>query len=316
MDREHAQLSMRRQCELLEVNRSMLYYEPVSDSQETLELMRLIDEQFTATPFFGARRIQIMLREKGWAVTRKRIRRLMKKMGLEAIYPKPKTSTRNMSHTVYPYLLRGLTIDEPDQVWATDITYVPMHRGFVYLIAVMDWYSRYVLSWELSNSLDTTFCVEALNRALGLRKPEIFNTDQGSQFTSEDFLAPLKEAGVRISMDGRGRWVDNVFVERLWRSLKYEEVYLNAYETVKEARRSIGRWIYFYNYERPHQALDYKTPFEIYTEEGGQSRLPRIATDAALLATPQSVHSLIDPGAPAVISLQNQLILGGTTHKV
>ena len=312
MDREHAQLSMRRQCELLEVNRSMLYYEPVSDSQETLELMRLIDEQFTARPFYGARRIQIVLREKGWAVTRKRIRRLMKKMGLEAIYPKPKTSNRNMSHTVYPYLLRGLTIDEPDQVWATDITYIPMHRGFVYLIAVMDWYSRYVLSWELSNSLDTTFCVEALNRALALRKPDIFNTDQGSQFTSEDFLAPLKESGVRISMDGRGRWIDNVFVERLWRSLKYEEVYLNAYETVKEARRSIGRWIHFYNYERPHQALDYKTPYEIY-EDRSQSRLPRSATDAALLATPPSGLSLIDLGAPVVISSQNQLIVGGTT---
>jgi putative transposase len=295
---------MRRRCELLDVNRSMLYYEPVPDTEETLELMRLIDEQYTATPFFGARRIREKLKEKGWTVTRKRIRRLMRKMGLEAIYPKPKTSKRNVSHTVYPYLLRGLTIDKPDQVWCTDVTYIPMHRGFVYLIAVMDWHSRYVLSWELSNSLDTSFCIDALKTALNLGKPEIFNTDQGSQFTAEDFLKPLKEAGVKISMDGKGRWMDNVFVERLWRSLKYEEVYLHAYENVKEARLSIGRWINFYNYERPHQALDYKTPYEIY-ENGCRLRLPTIATDAALLATPQPGISLIDPGAPLMVSSLN-----------
>lgn len=312
MNRKPAQLSVRRRCELLDVNRSMLYYEPVPDTEETLELMRLIDEQYTARPFFGARRIQVKLQEKGWAVTRKRIRRLMKKMGLEAIYPKPKTSNRNMDHTVYPYLLRGLTIEKPDQVWCTDITYVPMHRGFVYLIAVMDWHSRYVLSWELSNSLDTSFCVEALKSALSLAKPEIFNTDQGSQFTSEAFLKPLKDARVQISMDGRGRWIDNVFVERLWRSLKYEEVYLHAYENVKEARLSIGRWINFYNYERPHQALDYKTPYEIY-ENGCQSRLPKSATDAALFATPQPGISLIDLEAPLMVSSPNKSILGGTT---
>ena len=196
---------MRRRCELLNVNRSMLYYEPVPDTKETLELMRLIDEQYTATPFFGARRIGEKLKEKGWVVTRKRIRRLMKKMGLEAIYPKPRTSSRNVAHKVYPYLLRGLTIDKPDQVWCTDVKYIPMQRGFVYLTAVMDWHSRYVLSWELSNSLDPSFCIEALKTALNLGKPEIFNTDQGSQFTAEDFLKPLKEAGVRISMDGKGR---------------------------------------------------------------------------------------------------------------
>ena len=295
---------MRRRCELLNVNRSMLYYEPVSDTKETLELMRLIDEQYTATPFFGARRIREKLKEKGWVVTRKRIRRLMKKMGLEAIYPKPRTSNRNVAHKVYPYLLRGLTIDKPDQVWCTDVTYIPMQRGFVYLTAVMDWHSRYVLSWELSNSLDPSFCIEALKTALNLGKPEIFNTDQGSQFTAEDFLKPLKEAGVRISMDGKGRWMDNVFVERLWRSLKYEEVYLHAYENVKEARLSIGRWINFYNYERPHQSLDYKTPYEIY-ENGCQSRLPKIATNAALFATPQPGISLIDPGTPIMVSSLN-----------
>lgn len=295
---------MRRRCELLNVNRSMLYYEPLSDTKETLELMRLIDEQYTATPFFGARRIGEKLKVKGWVVTRKRIRRLMKKMGLEAIYPKPRTSNRNVAHKVYPYLLRGLTIDKPDQFWCTDVTYIPMQRGFVYLMAVMDWHSRYVLSWELSNSLDPSFCIEALKTALNLGKPEIFNTDQGSQFTAEDFLKPLKEAGVRISMDGKGRWMDNVFVERLWRSLKYEEVYLHAYEDVKEARLSRGRWINFYNYERPHQSLDYKTPYEIY-ENGCQPRLPKIATNAALLATSQPGISLIDPGTPAMVSSLN-----------
>jgi putative transposase len=242
----------------------MLYYEPVAPNEETLELMRLIDKQFTKTPFFGARRIREALKGEGWSVTRKRIRRLMKKMGLEAIYPRPKTSQRNPEHSVHPYLLKGLTIDSSNQVWATDISYIPMRRGFLYLIAIMDWCSRYVLSWELSNSLDTVFCIRALKSALSLSTPEIFNSDQGSQFTALDFQAPLKEAGVRISMDGRGRWLDNVFVERLWRSLKYEEVYLHAYESVQEARISIGQWFNFYNYERPHQALGYKTPYEVY----------------------------------------------------
>ncbi len=268
----------------------MLYYEPVPETEETLELMRLIDEQYTATPFFGARRIREKLKEKGWSVTRRRIRRLMKKMGLEAIYPKPKTSNPNVSHTIYPYLLRGLAIKKPDQAWCSDITYIPMYRGFVYLIAIMDWHSRYVLSWELSNSLDTSFCVEALKSALHLSKPEIFNTDQGSQFTSEDFLKPLKDARIQISMDGKGRWIDNVFVERLWRSLKYEEVYLHAYENIKEARLSIGRWINFYNYERPHQSLDYKTTYEIY-ENGRRPAFPSMPATSLSSPNPESMPS-------------------------
>lgn len=264
VSREVPDLSMRRQCELLDVNRSMLYYKPKPPTDETLELTRLIDEKFTKSPFFGARRIKEWLKTEGWNVTRKRIRRLMKLMGLEAVYPKPKTTKRNPEHSVFPYLLRGLTIDSSDQVWATDITYVPMRRGFLYLTAIMDWYSRYVLSWELSNSLDTEFCIKALNSALSLGKPKIFNSDQGSQFTALEFQKPLKAAGVSISMDGRGRWMDNVFVERLWRSLKFEEVYLHAYETIQEARTSIGQWFNFYNYERQHQALGYKTPYEVY----------------------------------------------------
>lgn len=277
VSREHPDLSMRKQCELLDVNRSMLYYEPRPPSSEKLELMRLIDEKFTDKPFLGARRIREWLKTEGWSVTRKRIRRLMKLMGLEAIYPKPKTSQRNPEHSVFPYLLRGLTIDRPDQTWATDITYVPMRRGFLYLTAIMDWYSRYVLSWELSNSLDTEFCIKALNSALTIGKPEIFNSDQGSQFTAQDFQAPLKKAGILISMDGRGRWLDNVFVERLWRSLKYEEIYLHAYESAQEARTSIGKWFNYYNYSRPHQALGYKTPYEIY-EAGSRLHSHEIST--------------------------------------
>lgn len=227
--------------------------------------MRLIDEIFMEHPFFGARRIrEILRRAHKKAVTRKRVRRLMKIMGLETLYRKPRTSKPNPENKIYPYLLRGLTIDRPNQVWATDITYIPMAKGFVYLIAVMDWNSRYILSWRLSNTLDADFCVEAVAESLSKSKPEIFNTDQGSQFTSEDFVGPLLKAGIKVSMDGRGRCMDNIFVERLWRSLKYEEVYLNPYETIQEARRSIGKWINFYNHERPHQSLDYNTPAEIH----------------------------------------------------
>jgi putative transposase len=292
----------------------MLYYEPAGPSQETLDLLKAIDKLFTDAPFLGARRLKEMLQHQGYNVSRRRVRRLMRVLGIEAIYPRPKTTIRNPEHKVFPYLLRGLTIDRPDQVWATDVTYIPMHKGFVYLIAIMDWYSRYVLSWELSNSLDTTFCVEALKSALTLSRPEIFNTDQGSQFTAEDFQKPLKEAGIRISMDGRGRWMDNVFVERLWRSIKYEEVYLHAYESIKEARTSIGRWFNFYNYQRPHQSLDYKTPYEIY-ESGSQSRLVRIATEAALLTTPQPGISLIESGAPLMVPSGTNSIIGGVTPK-
>lgn len=294
VNRESPDLSMRRQCELLDVNRSMLYYEPKPVSSETLELTRLIDEKFTKAPFFGARRFREWLKTEGWNVTRKRIRRLMKLMGLEAFYPKPKTSQRNPEHHVFPYLLRGLTIDSSDQVWATDITYVPMRSGFLYLTAIMDWYSRYVLSWELSNSLDTEFCIKALNSALSLRKPEIFNSDQGSQFTALEFQKPLKAAGVSISMDGRGRWMDNVFVERLWRSLKFEEVYLHAYETTQEARISIGQWFNFYNYERQHQALGYKTPYEVYDASS------RLRADEIAAAVQTCFVDSHQPAAPII----------------
>ena len=314
VDRKHGKLSIREQCQLLEVNRAMLYYKATGQREETLDLLKRIDKLFTDAPFLGARRLREMLRHQGYHVSRNRVRRLMKLLGIEAIYPKPRTSIPNDEHKIFPYLLRGLTINKPDQVWATDVTYIPMHKGFVYLIAVMDWYSRYVLSWELSNSLDTTFCVEALKSALKLNKPEIFNTDQGSQFTAQDFQAPLKEARIRISMDGRGRWMDNVFVERLWRSIKYEEVYLHAYESIKEARTLIGRWFNFYNYQRPHQSLDYKTPYQIY-EEGSQSRLVRSATDAELLTTPQPGISLIESTPPVMVSSPTYSQIGEGTPK-
>jgi putative transposase len=262
---DHDVMSVRSQCELLAVNRSTLYYKPVEPDAETLALMRLIDEIFMKHPCFGTRRIRAMLRRKhGKHVTRGRVRRLMKLMGLEAIYRKPRTSKPNLEHKIYPYLLRGLDINRPNQVWATDITYIPMAKGFVYLVAVMDWNSRYILSWRLSNTLDDEFCVEAVAESLSGARPEIFNTDQGSQFTSEDFVGQLLKAGVLVSMDGRGRCMDNIFVERLWRSLKYEEVYLNPYETIQDARRSIENWINFYNNERPHQSLDYRTPAEVH----------------------------------------------------
>jgi putative transposase len=265
INKEHESLSVRNQCELLELNRSTLYYQPVEPDTDTLALMRLIDEIFINHPYFGARRIrQILRREHKMLVTRKRVRRLMRLMGLETIYRKPRTSDPAPEHKIYPYLLRDVQIERPDQVWASDITYLPMAKGFVYLVAVMDWHSRYILSWRLSNSLDADFCVDALNESLSVNKPEIFNTDQGSQFTSEDFVGVLLREGIRVSMDGRGRCMDNIFVERLWRSLKYEEVYLNPYETIKQARESIGRWITFYNTRRPHQALNYRTPAEVY----------------------------------------------------
>lgn len=264
MDRDHVQLSIREQCELLDVNRSMLYYEPVGPSAETLELLERIDRLFTDAPFLGARRLRECLKRQGYTVSRKRVRRLMKLMGIEAVYPRPRTTIPNQEHKVFPYLLRGLVIDRPNQVWAADITYIPMRKGFLYVVAIIDWYSRFVLSWSLSNTLDADFCIEALKDALRLATPEIFNTDQGSQFTCEDFVDCLLDEGIKVSMDGRGRWMDNVMVERLWRSLKYEQVYLHAYDTPREARTSIGRWFHYYNYRRPHQSLEYKTPWEVH----------------------------------------------------
>lgn len=265
VDMEDDSLSVRSQCELLDLNRSTLYYKPVEPALEMLELMRLIDKIFLAHPYFGARRIRSMLRrEHDKHVTRRRVRRLMKLMGLETIYRRPRTSEPAPGHKIYPYLLKGLEITRPNQVFASDITYIPMARGFCYLVAVIDWSSRYILSWRLSNTIDDDFCVEALKESLLLATPEICNTDQGSQFTSEDFVNTVKASGAKVSMDGRGRWMDNVFVERFWRSLKYEEVYLHAYTTIKEARDSIGKWIDFYNSRRPHQALGYRTPAEVY----------------------------------------------------
>ena len=254
-----------RQCALLELPRSTFYHIPKPVTDEELELMALIDRCHLKYPFYGTRRIRDWLDDQGHTVNRKRIQRLMRTMGIAALYPKRNLSLANQAHKVYPYLLRNLVIDQPNQVWATDITFIPMARGFVYLVAVMDWYSRRVLSWRLSNTLDTSFCTEALEEAIErYGAPEIFNTDQGSQFTSDDFTGVLKEHEIKISMDGKGRWVDNVFVERLWRSVKYEEVYLKAYDDIRSARASLGDYFEFYNSERRHQSLDRRTPDQVY----------------------------------------------------
>lgn len=258
-------LSVRRQCALLELDRSGLYYQPVEASAEELALMRLIDEVYLERPYFGSRRMTDELRGKGHEVNRKRVQRLMRLMGLEGMVPGPHTSRPHPEHPVFPYLLRGLSITRPDQVWATDITYIPLASGWAYLVAIMDWFSRAVLSWRLSNNLTTEFCIEALEEALERHgTPEIFNSDQGSQFTDQEFTRRLLERDVRVSMDGKGRCMDNVFVERLWRSLKYEEVYLNAYADVREAYEGIRRWLRFYNFERRHQALERQTPMQVY----------------------------------------------------
>jgi len=257
--------SMRRQCELLGVNRSSLYYTPVEPDAEELALMRRMDELHLEHPFFGSRMLAWALKQEGQLVNRKRAQRLMRVMGLESVAPKPNTSKPAPDHPVFPYLLRNVTVCRVNQVWATDITYIPMAHGFAYLVAIMDWYSRRVLAWRLSNTLDTAFCVEALQEALSrFDAPEIFNTDQGSQFTSEDFTSVLLNRGIKVSMDGKGRWTDNVFVERLWRTLKYEEVYLHAYDNLQEARAGIGRHFAFYNDERPHSALGMQTPTSFY----------------------------------------------------
>jgi putative transposase len=256
---------MRRQCEILGLNRSGLYYESVGLDPEDLDLMRRIDELHLEFPFYGSRRMAREFRSQGLVVNRKRVQRLMRNMGLEAIAPKPNTSRPSPEHAVYPYLLRGLSIDRPNQVWAADITYIPLTHGYAYLVAIMDWCSRRVLSWRLSNTLDSTFCVEALEEALRqFGQPEIFNMDQGAQFTGATFTGVLLERGVKISMDGKGRCIDNVFVERLWRSLKYEEVYLNDYDNLIQARTGIGRYFEFYNNRRQHQTLGYQTPASFY----------------------------------------------------
>jgi len=265
VDHRHPSLSMVRQCRLLDISRSSLYYQPKGISEEDLIHMKLIDRQYLATPFYGARKIAACLKSQGHLVNRKSVRRLMCLMGLKAIYRRPKTSKPAPGHKIYPYLLGGMKITRPNQVWAADITYIPMARGFLYLVAIIDWYSRYVLSWRLSNTLDAGFCVEALEEALGKGRPEIFNTDQGSQFTGEAFTGFLKQHGIRISMDGKGSYNDNLFIERLWRSVKYEEVYLKAYQDGREARVGLGNYFRFYNAERPHQTHGYRTPAEVYT---------------------------------------------------
>jgi putative transposase len=257
-------ISVRRQCELLGVNRSSLYYDPVGESSENLRLMRLLDEQYTRAPFYGSRRMVEWLATQGHEVNRKRVSRLMALMGIEAVYPKPKLSQPGEGHRIYPYLLRGTAVDRVNQVWSTDITYIRMAQGFLYLVAVMDWFSRFVLSWSLSLTMEVDFCIEALKRALRRGRPEIFNSDQGPQFTSEKFTGELEAKGIAISMDGRGRCMDNIFIERLWRSLKYEEVYLKDYASVREAQASIAAYFRFYNQERLHQSLDYQTPAAIY----------------------------------------------------
>ena len=262
---------MARQCALLGLPRSSWYYQPRPPSATTQELLDRLDEQYTRTPFYGTRRMTAWLRSEGYAVNRKRVRRLLQLLGLEALYPKPQTSTPSPGHRLYPYLLRGVPITHADQVWSSDITYIRLTQGWVYLVAILDWYSRYVVAWELSNTLDSAFCLAALERALARARPTIFNTDQGSQFTSLEFTGRLQDAAVRISMDGRGRALDNVFVERLWRTVKYEEVYLKGYETVPVATRSLGEYFRFYNEERLHQALAYRTPAAVY-HEGADTR--------------------------------------------
>ncbi|MGP8320879.1 MAG: IS3 family transposase [Methanosarcinaceae archaeon] len=264
VDPSHSRIPITRQCDLLGIGRSGYYYQSTRDDSYNQYLMRLIDEEYTRYPIYGIEKMTAVLRCKGHTINPKRIRRLMRLMGLEAIYPKPNLSKASKEHKIYPYLLRGVSIDRVDQVWSTDITYIRLNSGFIYLVAVIDWFSRYVLSYEFSTTLDKEFCIKALQDALKVAKPEIFNTDQGSQFTSEDFTGTLKEAGVTISMDGRGRAMDNIFVERLWRSVKYERVYLHNYETVREAIQDIGEYFDFYNNERPHQSLDYQTPAKIY----------------------------------------------------
>ena len=257
-----------RQCRLLHISRSSVYYKPVGVKRADLDLMRLIDEQYLKTPFYGSRSMTLHLRRQDYPVNRKRIQRLMRRMGLEAIYPKPRTSRRHPGNKVYPYLLRDLCIERPNQIWAADITYIPMNRGFMFLVAVMDWHSRKVLSWRLSNTLDAEFCLAALQEAIACHgTPEIFNTDQGAQFTSQAFTSVLEAHGISVSMDGRGRVQDNIFIERLWWTLKYQYLYLRSFDSALELRRGLTEWFKFYNSQRPHQTLDGLTPDEVYLSQ-------------------------------------------------
>lgn len=274
IDAEDKSLSIVTQCKLLSLSRSSLYYKSKGETALNLSLMRMIDEQFLKTPYYGSRQMARHLKRQDYCVGRKRAQRLMRVMGLKAVYQSPRTTIANPEHKIYPYLLNELTIHRPNQVWCTDITYIPIKRGFIYLVAIMDWYSRKVLSFRLSNTMDTAFCIEALKEAIEQNgPPNIFNTDQGSQFTSITFTNVLKDHGIKISMDGKGRWMDNVFIERLWRSLKYECVYLNNFDNVKEAKYGIRKWIEHYNTARPHSTFDGRTPHEVYSIVEGLERL-------------------------------------------
>ncbi len=311
VDRGHPGLSVVKQCRLLQLSRSAVYYrtrQTKSSDRQLMagmdrqlmagmdrQLMAGMDRQYLKTPYYGSRRMTAWLRTQGHWVNRKRVQRLMRSVGLEAIYRKPNTGKPAPGHRIYPYLLKGVVVDRVNQVWAADITYLPMSRGFLYLVAIMDWHSRYVLSWRLSNTLDVDFCIDALKEALSKGQPEIFNTDQGSQFSSEAFSGLLLERGIRVSMDGKGRYLDNIFVERLWRSVKYEEVYLKAYRNGSEARRGIGAYLDFYNRERPHQSLDYRTPAQVFAS----GRQLRCLTDqASALSSSEAVADF-----PAGVSL-------------
>jgi len=269
-------LSLQQQCKILDLNRSSWYYQPVEVSCEDLILMNLIDEQYTKAPFYGSRRMVAFLNHLKYSVNRKRVQRLMQQMGIQGICPGPNTSRRRADHAVYPYLLKGLLIERPNQVWGVDITYIRLLKGFAYLVAILDWFSRYVLAWRLSNSLETRFCIEALEAALEKGKPEIFNSDQGCQFTSLEFTGQLLKKEIAISMDSRGRAFDNIFVERLWRSVKYEEVYLKGYQTMTEAEKGLRNYFNFYNQERFHQALDYRTPQEVYGGKYSENKKIRL----------------------------------------
>ena len=265
MQPDNTKLSMRRQCALVGLNRTTLYYEPVATSAEEISLMKEIDRIYTRWPFFGSRQITNELRKAGHDINRKRVQRLMRLMGLQAMVPGPHTSKPHPAHRIYPYLLGGVAVTRPNQVWATDITYIPLEHGWGYLVAIIDWHSRAILSWRLSNTMTVDFCIEALEEALRQHgRPEIFNSDQGAQFTSPEFTDVLKREGVTISMDGKGRATDNIFIERVWRSLKYEDVYLHDYATLAEAHAGIGRWIRFYNVRRSHTSLENRTPMEVY----------------------------------------------------
>jgi putative transposase len=296
VERTDPALPVSQQCRLLAVSRSSVYRQPTEVSEVDRAIMALIDRQYLARPYYGSRRMAAWLATQGHVVNRKRVRRLMRLMGLVAIYQRPNTSKAAAAHKVYPYLLGGIAIERVNQVWCSDVTYIPMAKGFLYLVVIMDWVSRAVLAWRLSNTLGADFCLEALEEALArYGRPEIFNTDQGSQFTSDDFTVALKGHGIMISMDGKGRCMDNIFVERLWRSLKYEEVYLNAYASVAEAKAGIGAWLDFYNEERQHQSLGYRTPRQIY-DEGlwicGRSALPTGSASPASRASSESGEML------------------------